>query len=154
VERYNGFFAAAEFCCEGRNGVDPLAGAKVGLDSLLQFDKTLNPLFRVVSMKEGRNHSVADRARDLKRRIDRFQQRTQLGLGRLVRMVTDPLATFFRLLQVIAHELADKGRRLRRVPMRGGNLRRRQSDEAVPAFERVVEEGEFMVPSQGRQPQR
>jgi hypothetical protein len=60
-------------------------------------------------------------------------------------MLADARTTLFRLLQVIAHELANKGRRLRRVPMRGGNLRRRQPDKAVTAFQRMVEESEFVV---------
>jgi hypothetical protein len=82
------------------------------------------------------------------------QQRTQLGLGCSIGMVTDPSATFFRRFQMIAHELANKGRWLRRVPMRGRNLRSSQTDEAVTTLQRVIEEGEFMVAGQCRQPKR
>jgi hypothetical protein len=54
----------------------------MGLDNLLEFDQALYPLLRFVGMEEGGNDAVPDQTRNLKLRIDRVQQRTQLGLGR------------------------------------------------------------------------
>jgi hypothetical protein len=77
----------------------------------------------------------------------------QFRLGRPIGVVTDLRATFFRRSQVIAHDLANKGRWLRRVPMRGRDLHCREPDKAVAAFQRVVEESEFVVACECRQPQ-
>src|SRR5581483_7277336 len=56
--------------------------------------------------------------------------------------------------QVIGDKLPDEGRWLGRIPMRRGNLILREADKAVAAFERVVEEGEFVLARERREPER
>ena len=115
----------------------------------------LLPRLRLVGGEKGGDHRIAHQAnwRDL-----RFQiavPRLLYGAHRVVRRVLDFGAALHGLRRLVAHQLPKQRQAgLRFVPVRRRDLIRGQPHQAVAAFQRVIEEGEFMVARQCRQPQR
>ncbi len=77
------------------------------------------------------------------------------GAHRIVWRVLDFSTALHYLGHVVSHQLAKQRQpRLRFIPVCCSDLRRRQPNKAIAAFQRVIEEGEFMISRQRGQPER
>ena len=112
------------------------------------------PRPRPVVPEEAGQYGVAKRADILHARFQRAVPRFLDRAGHVIRRVANLGARSHRLRHAAAHEAAHRAVLSVVAPSQRADLVARQPDQAVAALQRVVQEGEFVVPRKGRQPQR
>ena len=84
--------------------------------------------------------------------LDQTEADFLLGAGDIVGGIADFPAALQRLGEALADDRGEQGRRGVLVPMQCRDLRPCQPDQRVAGLQGMVEEGEFVVAGQRRQP--
>jgi hypothetical protein len=125
---------------------------EIALNKFLKLNETFNALLLPVAREERSDYAVTDQPCRFELCIDALQQRSKFSLGCPFRPRLNKRAAALGFAEVIGYELADKGRRLRCVPMGCCNLVPGKPDQTVTAFQRVIKERKFVLARERREP--